>query len=129
MTADRATLLSDLAGPSRRRQNLRPDPVQHIRLVGRLDTGSCPPLERAVQELRRSASRRAFPALVHLDLALVTSLSPAALPRLDQAYLAVERIGGSLWVTPPRAGEPYAAFVRAAIRGQFGWARGSLEAP
>jgi hypothetical protein len=124
MTADPAALLTE-PGPPQRSQARPPDPVVHVRLVGRLDTGSCPRLQRAVHELDRNSSRRRFPALVHLDLALVTSLAPAALPLLEEAYLAVERIGGSFWITPPHAAAPYVAFVRAAIRGEFGWARGS----
>lgn len=103
-------------------------PVEHIRLVGRLDTASCPPLERALDDLHRSAARRGFPACVHLDLTSVTSLTPAAVPLLNRVYVTAGQIGGAFRVTPPRAGEPHATFVRAAIRGEFDWACGSVGA-
>ncbi len=84
-----------------------------------------PELERALAMFRRAATPRWGFGIAELDLTEVTHLDAAAVALIDEAYLAVTGGGRLFRVTPPRDVEARAVFVRAAIGGQFGWARGS----
>lgn len=99
-------------------------PVVHLRLAGAVLTADRAGFGGDVGALCRRSVRR-HPAVVHLDLSRVTDLSTATIHTLDRGFERLRTAGWRVIVTPPDAATSRADFLAAAIRHEFGWARGS----
>lgn len=77
----------------------------------------------AAVEIRRALRPS---AVMHEDLSDVRSLDQHDVRRIEAEYQHLTRGGWTVRVTPPQATGPFLVFLRAVVRQEFGWARGSL---
>ena len=99
-------------------------PAVHLRLAGAVPPADRADFGRDVSALCQRSVRR-HPAIVHLDLSGVTALSTATIHTLDRGFERLQAAGWRVTVTPPDAATSRADFLAAAVRHEFGWARGS----
>ena len=99
-------------------------PALHLSLAGAVPAADRADFGHDLSALCRRSVRR-HPAVVHLDLSRVTALSTATIHTLDRGFERLQAAGWRVTVTPPDAATPRADFLAAAIRRDFGWARGS----